>query len=344
MYFGKKEVRKMLKGAIIGTGFIGASHAEAYRAAAGAELAAIVEMNGELGKKTAEAYGVPWYKTLRELSENETVDILNVCVPTFLHEEIVVEAASYGFNILCEKPVTFTLESFDRMAGACRENNVQFMVAQVIRFWPEYEVLAERYRGGGLGEIYAAYFARMSEFPKWSTWHHLPEKSGGALYDLVLHDLDFAQYLFGDVATVRAAGHRTPAGCWDTLQALVAFKNGAHAVVEGSDEMYGGFPFTMLYRVQGSGATLDYRLNAGHNLEDVEHAVRSLYAYRPGQEYERVAVEAYDAYAKEIEYFAEIIQSGKENDKVSVESSRKTLELVLAVKEALETGKTVKLP
>ena len=68
------------------------------------------------------------YETLDAALAAEKLDVVSICVPTYLHEEYVIKAARAGCHVLCEKPVTFTLESLDRMVAACEENGVRFMV------------------------------------------------------------------------------------------------------------------------------------------------------------------------------------------------------------------------
>lgn len=337
----RQGVKFMLKSAIVGMGFIGNTHANAHMNVDNLELVAVVDMNEELGRKAAAKYSVKYYKDMQVMLQNEAVDIVDICVPTWLHEQCIELATRYKKHIICEKPITLNIESFDRIVDMVKKAGVRFMVAQVIRFWPEYARVTELYNTGVLGDVDMVYAGRLSEFPKWSTWHHIPEKSGGCLFDLSIHDLDYLRYLFGEVDCVYAVGHKSKTGCWDHVSSSITFKNGVNAIVEGTYEMFGGFPFTMSLRVHGSKSIVDYVLNAGHNLEDVDNARRQLYIYEQNNTPKKLCVEMYDAYQAEIRYFADCVANNKPNDKMSVESSRETLKLVLAVKDSLETGRKI---
>src|SRR5690554_7059200 len=128
----------MLKVGILGTGFIGAAHAAAYKEIEGVSLVAVADLNEESGKKLATEYGCAYYADAQQMIEKEGLDIVDVCLPTFLHEKYVLMAIEAGAAVLCEKPFTLTYESALKMVEAAEKKGVPFMVAQVIRFWGEY--------------------------------------------------------------------------------------------------------------------------------------------------------------------------------------------------------------
>jgi len=329
------------KSAVVGVGFIGAQHIQGHRAAGNTELVAVVDRDEIRGREAAAKYGIKHFSTLGELfSQEPEVALIDVCVPTPLHEELVVQAAEAGKNVLCEKPVTFTLESFQRMRAAAEEAHVQFMVAQVIRFWPEYVRALELRDEGAFGKLHMIHARRLCETPNWSPWYCDPLKSGGALYDLMLHDLDFVQLFVGEIDRVFATGAKNECGCWNHVQANIRFKNGASAVVESCNQAYGHFPFTMGLQVFGENGIADFALSAGHNIDEI--GTRALYTYAHDQQPTRQEVMPEDAYTAEIRYFADCILTGKPAARASLDSSETTLKLVLAVKRSLETGEVVK--
>ena len=333
----------MLHVALIGSGFIGGSHAEAYKNLPNYQLKAVVDINEEAGRKIATAYETNWYPTLdRALAEQE-IDIVDVCLPTFLHEKFVLDAISKGKHVLCEKPVTLTAQSMENMQKAATDANVKFMVAQVIRFWPEYEKIKELYDNGDLGTVKLVYANRLAQHPQWSTWHTDPAKSGGGLYDLHIHDIDILVHLFGELDSVYAVGTQSETGCWNFVSTSLTFKNGVKAVAEGVFEMTGGYPFTMSLRAIGSDATAEYVMKAGLNLEDVSSAQRSLYVFKNEAEPEKIAIDEFDAYAKELAYFGKCIEDNAPLDKCSVDSSMYVLKVVLAIKDSLENNKLIQL-
>src|SRR5690606_24531074 len=147
------EKEKILKVAIVGCGFMGRMHANVYGALGTAELAAVVDHRPEKLAAFAEQFGVPAFSTMSELFTKETIDAVDVCLPTFLHKEATIEAARAGKHVLCEKPMALSLEDADAMIAACEDAQVRLMIAHCIRFWPEYALLKKVIDDRRLGEL-----------------------------------------------------------------------------------------------------------------------------------------------------------------------------------------------
>ena len=328
--------------AIIGSGFIGGTHAAAINASDKLNLVAIADINEEAGKKACDEHKCKYYKDAEEMLKNEEIDIVDVCLPTFLHEQFVILAAKYKKNVVCEKPITLTLESMDRMIAATKEAGVKFMVAQVIRFWPEYVDIKKHYDAGEFGDIKMVYANRLAQHPLWTTWHRDPEKGGGGLFDLHLHDIDYVRYIFGRPKTIYAMGWKSETGCWNHIMTSIVFENGVKACVEGGFDMTENYPFNMNFRIVGEEKSIEYNLSAGFNLEDVASAKRQEVMFAKGAqpEFQNVNQEE-DAYRTELEYFADCIENGKETDICPIEQSREVVEIMLAIKKSLETGTVI---
>ena len=155
-------------------------------------------------------------------------------------------------------------------------------VGQVLYFWQEYVLAKRMIDGGELGEIRYVYAARLSEHPNWGDWYRRPENSGGGLFDLHLHDVDFMIWTFGEVESVYAAGKKNAAGCWNYVSSILNFRNGISATVQGVIEMEKGYPFTMELRLVGSEKTFDYVMRAGDNLRNRDSALRITRIYDDG--------------------------------------------------------------
>ncbi len=333
----------MLNAVIIGTGVIGNDHAKAYVKMKNANLVAIADINEEKGKEAAEKFGCKHYKDAEEMLQKEQVDIVDICLPSFLHEEYVLLAAKYKKHVICEKPVTLTLESMDKMLAAVKAAGVRFMVAQVVRFWPEYIEIKKKYDAGEFGDVKMVYANRLAQHPNWATWHKDPQKSGGGLFDLHLHDIDYLQYLFGNVKSVYAVGSASKTGCWNHVMTTLKFQNGRSATAEGIFDMTENYPFTMSLRVVGETKTVDYQMVAGFNLEDVSSAKRAAMQYEKGKDPVKLDIVESDAYQNELEYFVDCIEENKPFEVITPEDSRHVIQVILAIKESLETGKVVEL-
>ena len=130
-----EQEENMLKVGLIGVGGISGSHIPAWDAMEDTELAALCDIRPERMEPYPDKRH---YTDLDEMLEKEELDILDICLPTYLHVDFAIKAMQRGIHVICEKPISLKEEDVDRAYRTARENNVCFMVAQVLRFWPEY--------------------------------------------------------------------------------------------------------------------------------------------------------------------------------------------------------------
>ena len=332
----------MFKVALIGSGYIAQNHVAAYKNLDDVEVTAVIGRNEETGSKFAADLGCKWFSSLADAKKAVDVDVVDICLPTNLHEPFVIEAANAGCHVLCEKPITFTVESFNRMAKACEDNGVRFMVAQVARWWPEFITIKDYIEEGKLGNLHMIYEKRLCQHPAWSTWHRKPEVSGGGLYDLNVHDIDYLYSIFGKPETVYANGWKSPTGCWNHVVTNLTWPNGVKACVETSLEMTGNFPFSIELRAVGDNGTIDYALTAGANINDGEMGSNLMWYPAGDEKVYPIQAEQIDMFAAEIREFLDAI---KENRPASVthEQNRGVLEIIEASIKSLEENVVVKL-
>lgn len=137
----------MLKVALVGVGGISGAHIPAWEKREDAELVAICDIRPEQMEKYPEKRH---YTDFDEMLEKEEIDILDICLPTYLHADFSVKAMEKGINVICEKPVSLKKEDVKRVYECAEKNNVKFMIAHVLRFWPEYEIVKDIYDKGTL--------------------------------------------------------------------------------------------------------------------------------------------------------------------------------------------------
>ena len=319
---------------------MGRTHVTAYKAMPNAKVTAVCDLSEKQGKYLDEFAGCDWYNDGESMLNTVDIDIVDICLPTFLHEQYVLLAAGHKKHVICEKPVTLSLESLDRMIAATKAAGVQFAVGQVVRFWPEYGRAKDMVEAGELGTIKYARASRLSEHPAWSEWYRRAENSGGGLFDLHLHDIDYLCYLFGKVKQVYAVGRKNSVGCWNHVATSLTFENGMEATAEGILEMPSGFPFTTELNVVGDKKAYCYHMGAGANLENIAAASRSTTVYGDGKA-ETLAIDPYDAYQKELEDFIGHIEAGTPITVITPADVRHVLSVIVAIRESLETQKTV---
>ena len=125
---GANKVEKVKVG-IIGSGFAANLHVKAYQRCANAEVIAAAAIDNL--ENFCQRNKIPkCYNDYREMLEKEDIEMVSVCVPNYLHSEMVINATNAGKHIVCEKPLATNLEDCDKMIEACKDNKVKLMYAK----------------------------------------------------------------------------------------------------------------------------------------------------------------------------------------------------------------------
>ncbi len=332
----------MIRLGLLGAGFIGATHAAAIQAVEGAELAVVADANREAADRLAGQYGARAYYEAERLYEDEALDAVTICLPTYLHCEAVVAAAERGKHILCEKPVALAVSEVDQMIDAVESAGVKAMVAQCVRFWPQYAAAKQLLDDGVLGRPLMATTSRLAGPPGWSSWFLNPKLSGGAILDLAIHDLDYLFTLFGVPERVFAVGTASGTGAWDDVLTTLRYgQMGASA--RAGYLMPDGWPFTTSFRILGDEACVAYRFRVGGQIDNRAAAQTEFTLFRSGQDPEQPACSTQDPYEAEVEYFVDCLRQGREPEIATLKEARTVLRIALAARESLETGGPVDL-
>ena len=155
----------MLKIALVGVGGISGAHIPAWEEMPDVELVALCDIRPECMELYPDKNQ---YLNFEEMLEKEEIDILDICLPTHLHVDFAIKAMEKGIHVLCEKPISLQKEDIDLAYATAKRMNVNFMIAQVVRFWPEYELLKNIYDTQKYGKLLSGYMKRLGSYPKWS--------------------------------------------------------------------------------------------------------------------------------------------------------------------------------
>lgn len=250
----------MIKVGLIGCGFMGGMHAACYQALAqlDVKVTAVADVRPEFLEKAVAQTGAVGYTTGMELIANADVDVIDICLPTYLHTDHAVAAMKAGKAVFCEKPVCITEEEMERLATAQKETGAKVMIGQVIRLWNEYVWLKETIDSGIYGKPMSGVFKRISSFPTWASenWLHTAEKSGGVAVDMHIHDVDYVRYLFGEPERIQAGGYRDENGLLVQIFGIYNYPNNLAVSIEAGWDYPATFPFSATYRVKLEKATI----------------------------------------------------------------------------------------
>jgi predicted dehydrogenase len=322
---------------VIGLGFMGSTHLKALGNISGAQLTAVMDLDeqrlsgdlsgiqGNLGDpaQTMDFSGVSRYRSVEEMAGDPGVDAVDVCLPTHLHAPVTLQLLRAGKHVLVEKPMALDGASCDRMVAEAGKRGRVLMVAQVLRFLPAYQSLEGYLRDGSLGAVRSAFFRRRCAVPAWGPWEFDSSKSGGGIFDLLIHDVDMCLHLFGAPAAVSAAGHEDMAHGIDNIVAQLEYPEIGYVVVTGGWHHLGAYPFSMEFTVVGDGGVAEY-----------SSAGRPLALYRANGESQTPVLSDKDCYQAEIEYFLECCRTGARPELCPPEASARSVKLALLLLES----------
>jgi predicted dehydrogenase len=188
----------MIRIGIVGTGGMGKVHYHNYAHIDGCKVVALVGKS-QRSQECAAAFGLPLYEDVPAMARAEAIDVVDVCSPTYLHKRHVMDALALGKHVITEKPVALTLRDAEEMFDQAERQGKLLLVAQVLQFTREVEVLRGLVRSGEYGRPLDAFFERLAASPRWvqDGWLFDKEKSGLLPFDLHIHDLDLIVSLFG---------------------------------------------------------------------------------------------------------------------------------------------------
>jgi len=246
----------MIRVALLGTGSMGRTHAHAYATIPNVAVVAVLGRDPDRAGALAAPLGARTYSDLDTLLAAERPDAVDCCLPTPLHRWAVERAAAHRCQVICEKPLARNIEDGIAMIAAARGAGVQLLVAQVVRFFPEYRRLATAIEAGAIGTPVALTMLRQGFYPLGcENWYRDEARSGGVFFDLMVHDFDWALQQFGPAERVYARlVERTSPRPFAQGMATVRHRSGAISQITGTWGHPG--PFTTMVEVAGDGGLL----------------------------------------------------------------------------------------
>ncbi len=313
--------------ALVGAGFMGRMHGAVYQALPNANLVTVYDPNPEKARSVAESHQARVADSFDEILADSSIQVVDICTPTPSHADLAIRAIEADKDVFCEKPMARTSAEARSMIEAAERHGRALMIGHCIRFWPEYETLANLVHSGELGQLQSLNLTRYGEFPHWSTDGWLGEEplSGGAAMDMHIHDTDYALSLLGEPSSIVSHGTVDGRG---VSQIFTTMKFGPTVVhAEGGWNLPSHTPFKMSFRaIFENGAAI---FDGG-----------PLTIYRPGQGPVQPEVASMDAgnvggnisnlggYYFELAYFYDCLNRGLPCDRCTPQSALRSLETV----------------
>jgi predicted dehydrogenase len=336
----EQNATKEFRVGVIGAGTMGKVHSEAYRAIEGVRVAAVCDIDPDRAGALAEKHDCRPATEFRDLFEDDGIDIVDICVPTDRHAEILLAALDTDKAIVCEKPLTLHLGEAKDVLAKCGERPNRVFIAHVVRFFPEYDRAHRMVQGGELGRIGVARMHRCGSLPfGGATWFGDDARSGGVLLDLVCHDFDWLNWTFGAPERVYARYRQAPApNAYKYASAVIRYPGGVLAHVEGSWAHPPGTFFTR-FELAGSEGLVDHDSRRSPPLsfaakQDSGGSIRGIgLPENPFLE---------SPYLVELKHFIRCLRTGDEF-LVTVRDAYRACRVSLAALESARTGQPVDL-
>jgi UDP-N-acetylglucosamine 3-dehydrogenase len=321
-----------LRVGLVGAGFMGGVHLNAYAGIPEVEVVGVADARVESAVAGAKIVGARPYASYEELVAAEDVEVVDVCLPTAFHRDLAVRAAGEGRHVILEKPIARTMEDAQEIVEAFSGDGPRLFVGHVVRFFPEYVGIKEKIDAGDLGTVGVVRTSRRSPFLLgWNDWYADWRVSGGVLMDLVIHDFDYLRWTLGEVERVYARGMLgREYNRLDYVLATLRFQSGAIAHVEG----HWGYPGPFNYSIEVAGS------HALLTVDSKEPASLQLISGAPEEGPDLASGKS--PYEKELEHFIHCVATGVEPI-VEAHDACEALRIGLAATESVLRGKPVTL-
>jgi UDP-N-acetylglucosamine 3-dehydrogenase len=324
---------------IAGMGYVGHIHYHAAQQIPEIEVAAVAARNIARVKKSVP--GVRVTSSFRRLFRNYELDAVLICAPTFMHEELVVDAAACGLHVLCEKPMALNGASANRMLEAAASSGTVLMVAQLLRFWPQYTAIRKLVLAGKLGRIHSVAAYRLAKPPMWSAWFQDPQKSGGCLLDLQVHDMDFIYWMLGRPKALQSFTLNSERGPKDHVNTVLTFADDQVATLEASYLMPDSWPFSCGLRMTGSKATVEYRFVSADDIAGRAQSIESAHVYYGDGQFSELTASPQDMFVAQLRHFVNCIRNPREKLMCPPQQSYEVMKLLDASSVSSVSGTPV---
>ncbi|RLB72156.1 MAG: gfo/Idh/MocA family oxidoreductase [Deltaproteobacteria bacterium] len=333
---------------LVGCGRIAKRHSEllGYNQIKGACLTAVCDLVKEKSEKIGAAFNVPYYTNMHEMMKKEALDAVSILTPSGIHAENVIELAPYQKHLIVEKPMALTLDDADAMIAACDANDIKLFIIKQNRFNLPVMKLREAMIQGRFGKLVMGTvrvrWCRPQHYYDLDPWRGTWANDGGVLTNQASHHIDLLEWMMGDVESVFAKSRTALVDIEteDTAVVTLQFTNGALGIIEATTaarpkDLEGSISILGEKGTVVIGGFAVNEMKTWNFLEEIEsdRDVMEQYSVNPPNVYGF----GHQAYYENV---VDCLQHNK-NQLVDGLTGRKSLEVIMAIYESIETGKEV---
>ena len=340
----------MINFALVGCGRISKRHSELLgeNQIAGAQLVAVCDKIVSKAQVIADKYSIPVYSCLHDMMKAEKIDVVVVLTESGLHAQHTIELAPYGAHVVVEKPMALTLDDADAMIEACDKYGVKLFVVKQNRFNVPVVQLRKALDQGRFGKLIMGTvrvrWCRPQAYYDQDSWRGTWAYDGGVLTNQASHHVDLLEWMMGDVESVFAKSKHALADieAEDTAVVILKFRNGALGVIEATTAIR---PKDLEGSISILGETGSVEVG-GFAVNEMKTWNFSATLDGDSDVIEKYSVNPPNVYGFGHQAYYEHVVDCLDNDTTQLVDGlqgRKSLELINAIYESIETGKEVAL-
>ena len=336
--------------ALVGCGRIAKRHSEllGFGAITDAKLVSVCDIKLDRAQLIGEKFKIPFYNDMHKMMEQEEIDVVVVLTESGTHAAVTVELAPYGKHIMVEKPMALRLDDADAMIEACDAYGIKLFIVKQNRFNVPVVALRKALDEGRFGKLFMGTvrvrWCRPQSYYDQDSWRGTCAYDGGVLTNQASHHIDLLEWMMGDVDTVFAKSRNALADieAEDTAIVMLTFRSGAIGVIEATTAIR---PKDLEGSISVLGETGSVEIG-GFAVNEMKTWNFSDVQAGDEEVIEKFSVNPPSVYGFGHEaYYDHVVDCLKNKTPQLVDGlqGRKSLELINAIYESIETGKEVSL-
>ena len=321
---------------ILGSGWMGSVHAECYQRIIGVKVVAVFSRSRERAETAAKLCSATAVTDASALLDDPSIDAIDVCVPSAIHEEFAVAALQRGKHVFCESPLALELTTAEAMLAAANASGRLFMVGLLERSIAQYEHVQRVAVAGQLGKILSVATYRLGSYlrSQESKRHY-----ADPMLELMTLDYDFIRWLIGTPASVCAASVHMESGVLGEASAVLNWDSGSIATVIGSGIMPNGFPFSIGFRILFEKGAFELE-----TVFEGSGPPRNTFRFYPETgTVETLAIEEHDPYEQELRYFVDAVRGQAAPGLLDAQHAYEALRLSFATLQSVKESRLIRL-
>jgi len=333
--------------ALIGCGAIAKKHILGLKYVTGAEIVGAYDVQSETAHALEKQYGIPAFEKIEDLIEQTDPQILNILTPSGLHGDNILDLARFGRHFVVEKPLALRLDQIDEILSLCDKKGLKIFVVKQNRFNPPILKLKQAIDQGRFGKLVLGTvrvrWCRDQGYYNQKPWRGTWALDGGVLTNQASHHIDMLVWMMGEPESVvaKTSTRLVNIEAEDTGVAIIQFKNGSLGVIEATTA-------TRPKDLEGSISVLGEKGSvevAGFFMDELRSWNFSEPALGDDEIWDRFATVPKDPNWRHGQFFQNVVESLNNRSQALIDGleGRKSIELINAIYESVETGQEIKL-